>query len=96
MFPSSTPTPSLKASRPHLLFVSPAYADDPFWRRVEEHMEYAAASMGFDLKVKYGNDSPLRVRELALKAMQESHKPDFLILQFNGPIMPELLQQGEE
>ena len=80
----------------HLLFVSPAYADDPFWRRVEEHMEYAAASMGFDLKVKYGNDSPLRVRELALKAMQESHKPDFLILQFNGPIMPELLQQGEE
>jgi ABC-type sugar transport system, periplasmic component len=80
----------------HLLFISPAYADDPFWLRVEEHMGYAATSLGFDLKVKYGNDSPLRVRELAIKAMQDSHKPDFLILQFNGPLMPELLQQGQK
>lgn len=59
-------------------------------------MGYAAANMNFDLKVKYGNDSPLRVRELALKAMQERHKPDFLILQFNGPLMPDLLQLGQK
>ena len=80
---------------PRILFISPTYADHPFWRLVEHQMHYAAADFGFELNVEYGNDSPLRVTRLAIQALDQAQPPDFLLLQFNGPVMPTLLPQIE-
>lgn len=92
----STPFSELYAAPPAtVLFISPAHADDLFWQQVEATMRHAARGLGLSLQVSYGNDSPLRAASLAHKAMSRQHKPAFIVLQFNGPVMPELLRHAE-
>ncbi len=87
---------SLNRPIPHLLFISPAHSDDLFWQQVEQHMRYAATNFGFELKSQYANGSPLRVSALAKAAITSQDRPDFLLLQFNGPIMPILLASAQQ
>lgn len=88
---AASPDKTLSDSPAYILFINPADPANSFWDQVEEQMRYAATDFGFQLQILYANGSPLRVRSLATQALTSQEKPDFLLLQFDGPIMPELL-----
>ncbi|MCH8536666.1 MAG: ABC transporter substrate-binding protein [Alkalimonas sp.] len=65
---------------PKVLFVSPSHAEDPFFQHVEQFTRIAAADLGLELDVLYGEGNRLlQLQQLAARLTQ--HQPDYIIVQ---------------
>ena len=68
------------AITPKVLFVSPSHADDPFFQHVEQFSRIAAANLGLELDVLYGEGN--RLLQLQQLADSLTHQqPDYIVVQ---------------
>lgn len=65
---------------PKVLFVSPSHAGDPFFQHVEQYTRIAAADLGLDLDVLYGEGNRLLQLEQLEDSLQQ-YQPDYVVVQ---------------
>lgn len=71
---------SAYAATPKVLFVSPSFADDPFFKHVEQYTKIAADNLGLQLDIIYGDGNRLWQLE-QLTSYFRQQQPEYIAVQ---------------
>lgn len=83
-------------SLPHIVFLNPSIPESAFFQPVTSIMKAAAADLGVELEVVYGNRSPITLYEEGKKIILRESKPDYLVLVNDKDKIPLLLKLAEK
>lgn len=83
--------------KPHLIFLNPGTAENPFWKVFEQGIKYAALNINMDVDIRHANNSHIVLTELATEIAQSKNKPDYVIFKAykdRSHILTDILNQA--
>lgn len=75
-----------------VVFLNPGRSDEVFWVEYSSYMQQAAADLGVDLQVLYGERTAKGVLDLAREVLARKQKPDYLLFANEQFVGPEILR----
>lgn len=75
-----------------VVFLNPGFSGEPFWVGYSEFMQAAAADLGVELTIVYGERDPQRILANAHAVLAGPELPDYLIFANEMYLGPELLR----
>lgn len=75
-----------------VVFLNPGRSDEAFWVEYSSYMQQAAADLGLDLQVLYGERTVKGVLDLAREVLERKQKPDYLLFANEQFVGPEILR----
>ena len=75
-----------------VVFLNPGYSNEPFWVGYSDFMQAAAADLGMQLRVLYGERDPKRLLDTARQVLASPQPPDYLVFVNEMYTGPELLR----
>lgn len=84
--------PAAKGAAASVVFLNPGYSNEPFWVGYSDFMQAAAADLGMQLRILYGERDPKRLLDTARQVLASPQPPDYLVFVNEMYTGPELLR----